>query len=123
MQTSKLERLTVKELQDLAKKLKIEEISGVRKQDLIKLILESEAKKEGKIYADGVLEVMPDGYGFLRSAEYSYLPGPDDIYVSHSQIKRFSLRTGNLVSGQVRPPKDSERFFALLRVEKINEIP
>ena len=122
MQTSKLVRLTVKELQDLAKKLKIEEISGVRKQDLIKLILESEAKKEGKIYADGVLEVMPDGYGFLRSAEYSYLPGPDDIYVSHSQIKRFSLRTGNLVSGQVRPPKDSERFFALLRVEKINTI-
>ena len=122
MQTSKLVRLTVKELQDLAKKLKIEEISGVLKQDLIKLILESEAKKEGKIYADGVLEVMPDGYGFLRSAEYSYLPGPDDIYVSHSQIKRFSLRTGNLVSGQVRPPKDTERFFALLRVEKINTI-
>ena len=90
--------------------------------NFIKLILESEAKKEGKIYADGVLEVMPDGYGFLRSAEYSYLPGPDDIYVSHSQIKRFSLRTGNLVSGQVRPPKDSERYFALLRVEKINGI-
>ena len=122
MQTSKLVRLTVKELQDLAKKLKIEEISGVLKQDLIKLILESEAKKEGKIYADGVLEVMPDGYGFLRSAEYSYLPGPDVIYVSHSQIKRFRLRTGNLVSGQVRPPKDTERFFALLRVEKINTI-
>ena len=122
MQTSELVRLTVKELQDLAKKLKIQEISGVRKQDLIKLILESEAKKEGKIYADGVLEVMPDGYGFLRSAEYSYLPGPDDIYVSHSQIKRFRLKTGHLVSGQVRPPKDNERFFALLRVEKINGI-
>jgi len=122
MQTSELVRLTVKELQELAKKLKIEEISGVRKQDLIKLILESEIKKEGKIYTDGVLEVMPDGYGFLRSAEYSYLPGPDDIYVSHSQIKRFRLRTGHLVSGQVRPPKDNERFFALLRVEKINNI-
>jgi len=122
MQTSELVRLTVKELQELAKKLKINEISGVRKQDLIKLILESEAKKEGKIYTDGVLEVMPDGYGFLRSAEYSYLPGPDDIYVSHSQIKRFRLRTGHLVSGQVRPPKDNERFFALLRVEKINNI-
>ena len=122
MQTSELVRLTVKELQELAKKLKIQEISGVRKQDLIKLILESEAKKEGKIYADGVLEVMPDGFGFLRSAEYSYLPGPDDIYVSHSQIKRFRLRTGHLVSGQVRPPKDKERFFALLRVEKINNI-
>mgnify|MGYP006094036601 FL=1 len=122
MQTSELVRLTVKELQELAKKLKIQEISGVRKQDLIKLILESEAKKEGKIFADGVLEVMPDGFGFLRSAEYSYLPGPDDIYVSHSQIKRFRLRTGHLVSGQVRPPKDKERFFALLRVEKINNI-
>ena len=122
MQTSELVRLTVKELQDLAKKLGIKEISGVRKQDLIKLILEAEAKKEGKIYADGILEVMSDGYGFLRSGEYSYLPGPDDIYVSHSQIKRFRLRTGHLVSGQVRPPKDNERFFALLRVEKINNI-
>ena len=122
MQTSELVRLTVKELQELAKKLEIKEMSGVRKQDLIKLILEAEAKKEGKIYADGILEVMPDGYGFLRSAEYSYLPGPDDIYVSHSQIKRFRLRTGHLVSGQVRPPKDTERFFALLRVEKINNI-
>ena len=122
MQTSELVRLTVKELQDLAKKLGIKEISGVRKQDLIKLILEAEVKKEGKIYADGILEVMSDGYGFLRSSEYSYLPGPDDIYVSHSQIKRFRLRTGHLVSGQVRPPKDNERFFALLRVEKINNI-
>ncbi len=122
MQTSELVRLTVKELQELAKKLGIKEISGVRKQDLIKLILEAEVKKEGKIYADGILEVMSDGYGFLRSAEYSYLPGPDDIYVSHSQIKRFRLRTGHLVSGQVRPPKDNERFFALLRVEKINGI-
>ena len=122
MQTSKLVRLTVKELHDLAKKLKIKEISGVRKQDLIKLILEAEAKKQGKIEGDGVLEVMPDGYGFLRSPAYSYLPGPDDIYVSHSQIKRFRLRTGHLVSGQVRPPKDNERFFALLRVEKINSI-
>jgi len=122
MQTSELVRLTVKELQEIAKKLGIKEISGVRKQDLIKLILEAEVKKEGKIYADGILEVMSDGYGFLRSAEYSYLPGPDDIYVSHSQIKRFRLRTGHLVSGQVRPPKDNERFFALLRVEKINGI-
>ena len=122
MQTSELVRLTVKELQNLAKKLNIKEISGVRKQDLIKLILEAEVKKEGKIYADGILEVMQDGYGFLRSAEYSYLPGPDDIYVSHSQIKRFRLKTGHLVSGQVRPPKDNERFFALLRVEKINNI-
>ena len=122
MQTSELVRLTVKELQDLAKKLGVKEISGVRKQDLIKLILEAEVKKEGKIYADGILEVMSDGYGFLRSGEYSYLPGPDDIYVSHSQIKRFRLRTGHLVSGQVRPPKENERFFELLMVEKINNI-
>ena len=122
MQTSELVRLTVKELQDLAKKLGVKEISGVRKQDLIKLILEAEVKIEGNIYADGILEVMSDGYGFLRSSEYSYSPGPDDIYVSHSQIKRFRLRTGHLVSGQVRPPKDNERFFALLRVEKINNI-
>ena len=117
MQTSELVRLTVKELQELAKKLDIKEISGVRKQDLIKLILEAEAKKEGKIYADGILEVMSDGYGFLRSADYSYLPGPDDIYVSHSQIKRFRLKTGHTVAGQIRPPKDKERFFALLRVD------
>mgnify|MGYP003303898044 CR=1 FL=1 len=110
MQTSKLVRLTVKELHDLAKKLKIKEISGVRKQDLIKLILEAEAKKQGKIEGDGVLEVMPDGYGFLRSPDYSYLPGPDDIYVSHSQIKRFRLKTGHMIAGQIRPPKEKERF-------------
>jgi transcription termination factor Rho len=94
----------------------------MRKQDLIKEILGIQAKKKGNIFAAGVLEVLPDGYGFLRSQDYSYLPGPDDIYVSHSQIKRFKLRTGHQISGQVRPPKDNERFFALLRVDTVNGV-
>ena len=122
METSELQALTVKELQQFAKNLKASEISGLRKQDLIKIILEKQAEKKGNIFATGVLEVLPDGYGFLRSQDYSYLPGPDDIYVSHSQIKRFRLRTGHLISGQVRPPKDNERFFALLRVDTVNSI-
>ena len=83
---------------------------GLRKQELITTILAAEAKKKGNIIGEGVLEVMSDGYGFLRSPDYSYLPGPDDIYVSHSQIKRFRLKTGHMVSGQIRPPKDKERF-------------
>ena len=83
----------------------------MKKQELIKLIYELRAKSKKKIYATGVLEILPDGYGFLRSPDCSYLPGPDDIYVSHSQIKRFRLKTGNLVAGEVRPPKDNERFF------------
>ena len=122
MKTNELTRLTVKELHDRAKKLKIQDISGLRKQDLIKLILEKQVQNKGDIYGQGVLEIMPDGYGFLRSPGYSYLPGPDDIYVSHSQIKRFRLKTGHLISGQVRPPKDNERFFALLRVETVNDV-
>ena len=122
MRTSELQKLTVKELQEKAKALKIKEISGVRKQDLIKNILEAQVRGEGTIYAQGVLEGMQDGYGCLRSPDYSYLPGPDDIYVSHSQIKRFRLKTGHLVSGQIRPPKDKERFFALLRVETVNDL-
>ena len=122
MKTNELQRLTVKELHDRAKVLKIEEFSGLRKQDLIKLILEKQVQNKGEIFGQGVLEVMPDGYGFLRSPGYSYLPGPDDIYVSHSQIKRFRLKTGHLVAGQVRPPKDNERFFALLRVETVNDV-
>ncbi len=123
METSELQALTVKELQQFAKNLKAEDISGLRKQDLIKLILVKQAEKKGNIFASGILEVLPDGYGFLRSPDYSYLPGPDDIYVSHSQIKRFRLRTGHSISGQVRPPKDNERFFALLRVDTVNGIP
>ena len=122
MKTNELTRLTVKELHDRAEKLKIKDISGLRKQDLIKLILEKQVQNKGDIYGQGVLEIMPDGYGFLRSPGYSYLPGPDDIYVSHSQIKRFRLKTGHLISGQVRPPKDNERFFALLRVETVNDV-
>ena len=117
-----LQNLTVKELHQMAEKLKIENFSGLRKQDLIKEILEGQVKTNEAIFGEGVLEVMSDGYGFLRSPGYSYLPGPDDIYVSHSQIKRFRLKTGHLVSGQIRPPKDKERFFALLRVEAINKI-
>lgn len=122
METSELQSLTVKELQKFASDLGATEYSGLRKQDLIKEILGIQAKKKGNIFASGVLEVMPDGYGFLRSQDYSYLPGPDDIYVSHSQIKRFKLRTGHHISGQVRPPKDNERFFALLRVDTINTV-
>ena len=116
-----LQSLKVPELQKKAKVLGAKDISGMKKQELIKLIYELQAKNKEKIYATGVLEILPDGYGFLRSQDCSYLPGPDDIYVSHSQIKRFHLKTGNLVSGEVRPPKDNERFFALLRVESINE--
>ena len=122
LSTHGLQKLTVKELQNMALELKVENPSGLRKQDLIIAILEKQAKSNAAIYGEGVLEVMPDGYGFLRSPDYSYLPGPDDIYVSHSQIKRFRLKTGHLVSGQIRPPKDKERFFALLRVEAINQI-
>ncbi len=122
MRTHELRKLTVKELHKLAEKFKVDNYSGLRKQDLIKEILEKQAKTNEAIYGEGVLEVMSDGYGFLRSPDYSYLPGPDDIYVSHSQIKRFRLKTGHLVSGQIRPPKDKERFFALLRVEAINKI-
>ena len=120
METAKLKSLTVKELSVQAAKLGIQDYVGVKKQDLIKLILEAQAKKEEKLYATGCLEILSDGYGFLRSSECSYLPGPDDIYVSHSQIKRFRLRTGNIVAGQIRPPKEKERFFALLRVDTIN---
>ncbi len=122
MDTSELQGLTVKELQKFAGDLGSTDFSGMRKQDLIKEILGIQAKKKGNIFASGVLEVLPDGYGFLRSQDYSYLPGPDDIYVSHSQIKRFKLRTGHQISGQFRPPKDNERFFALLRVDTVNGV-
>jgi transcription termination factor Rho len=122
MDTSELQGLTVKELQKFAGDLGSADFSGMLKPDLIKEILGIQAKKKGNIFASGVLEVLPDGYGFLRSQDYSYLPGPDDIYVSHSQIKRFKLRTGHQISGQVRPPKDSERFFALLRVDTVNGV-
>jgi transcription termination factor Rho len=120
MNLSELKEKTISELNTIAKNLGIQGISGLRKQDLIFKILQAQAEKDGLIFAEGVLEVLPDGFGFLRAPDYNYLPGPDDIYVSPSQIRRFDLRTGDTVSGQVRPPKDSERYFALLKVEAIN---
>ena len=111
MDTSELQGLTVKELQKFAGDLGSTDFSGMRKQDLIKEILGIQAKKKGNIFASGVLEVLPDGYGFLRSQDYSYLPGPDYIYVSHSQIKRFRLKTGHLISGQIRPQKIKKSFL------------
>jgi transcription termination factor Rho len=104
----------------LAKDLGIEGASGLRKQELIFAILQAQTEKNGLIYSEGVLEILPDGFGFLRSPDYNYLPGPDDIYVSPSQIRRFNLRSGDTIAGQIRPPKDSERYFALLKVEAVN---
>jgi transcription termination factor Rho len=115
-----LKNRTMAELVDVATGLAIAGTSGLRKQELIFKILEAQTEKSGLIFAEGVLEILPEGYGFLRSPDYSYLPGPDDIYVSPSQIKRFDLLTGDTISGQVRAPKESERYFALLKVEAIN---
>jgi len=115
-----LKTKTISELVKLAKSMNIEGIGGIKKQDLIFKLLEAQAQRNGLIFAEGVLECLPDGFGFLRSANYNYLPGPDDIYVSPSQIRRFDLRTGDAISGQVRPPKNGERYFALLRVEAIS---
>ncbi len=112
--------MIITELLDLASEYGMEGIAHLRKQDLIFRILEAQAQRRGLIYADGVLQVLAEGYGFLRSPDYNYLPGPDDIYLSPSQIKKFDLRTGDTISGQVRPPKDSERYFALLKVESVN---
>jgi len=115
-----LQKLSVSELHDVAKKENIVEYSALNKQNLIFRILKERIRQNGLMYGEGVLEVLPDGYGFLRNTSYNYLSSPDDIYVSPSQIRRFGLRTGNIVSGQIRPPKDSEKYFALLRVEAIN---
>ena len=115
-----LQKLNVAELHDLAKNENIKEYSALKKQELIFRILKERIQQNGLMYGEGVLEVLPDGYGFLRNPNYNYLSSPDDIYVSPSQIRRFGLRTGNIVSGQIRPPKDSEKYFALLRVEAIN---
>ena len=120
MDISELKSKKIVELNQIAKDLDIQGFSDLRKQELIFKILEAQTSKDGLTFSKGVLEVLPDGYGFLRSADYNYLPSPDDIYVSPSQIKKFSLRTGDFVSGQVRPPKEGERFFALLRVEAVN---
>jgi transcription termination factor Rho len=117
---SELQKLSVSELHDVARKEGITEYSAMKKQDLIFKVLKERIRQNGLMYGEGVLEVLPDGYGFLRNPNYNYLSSPDDIYVSPSQIKRFGLRTGNVVSGQIRPPKESEKYFALLRVEAIN---
>ena len=120
MNLKELKTKKINDLMDFAKQMKIEGYSSMRKQDLIFALLQTEIEKNGLIYGEGVLEILPDGFGFLRAPDYNYLPGPDDIYVSPSQIRRFNLRTGDTVSGQIRPPKDSERYFALLKVESVN---
>ncbi len=120
MDITELKSKKIVELNKIAKELGIEDYSDLRKQDLIFKILERQAEKEGYSFSSGVLEVLPDGYGFLRSPDYNYLSSPDDIYVSPSQIKKFNLRTGDTVAGQVRPPKNGERFFALLKVTSVN---
>jgi len=120
MNLAELKAKKASELHKMAADFKIEAIAGMRKQELIFALLQAQTEKNGMIYGEGVLEILPDGFGFLRAPDYSYLPGPDDIYVSPSQIRRFSLRTGDTVSGQIRPPKDNERYFALLKVESVN---
>lgn len=115
-----LKRKKISDLAALARELNVEGAANMRRQELIFSILQAQAEKNGVIYGEGVLEILPDGFGFLRSPDYNYLPGPDDIYVSPSQIRRFNLRTGDTISGQIRPPKESERYFALLKVEGFN---
>ena len=118
-----LKKLRISELNRMAKDLGVDGANSMRKQELIFSLLQAQSEKGGNIYGEGVLETLPDGFGFLRAPDYNYLPGPDDIYVSPSQIRRFNLRTGDTVSGQIRPPKDSERYFALLKVERVNGEP
>jgi transcription termination factor Rho len=120
MNLKELKEQPINELIALANTLSVEGASGMRKQDLIFALLQTEIEKNGQIFGEGVLEILPDGFGFLRAPDYNYLPGPDDIYISPSQIRRFNLRTGDTVSGQIRPPKESERYFALLKVEAVN---
>ena len=120
MNLEELKSMKISELTDLAKKYNIKGIGGVKKQELIFALLQAAIEDSGQIYGEGTLEILPDGFGFLRAPDYNYLPGPDDIYVSPSQIRRFNLRTGDTISGQVRQPKDSERYFALLKVEAVN---
>ncbi len=120
VELSTLKDMGVTELTKIAKQLDVPGSSGMRKQELIFEILRSRAEKSGLLFSEGVLETLPDGFGFLRAPDYNYLPGPDDIYVSPSQIRKFDLHTGDTVSGQIRPPKEGERYFALIKVEAVN---
>ncbi|HDG97537.1 MAG: transcription termination factor Rho [Deltaproteobacteria bacterium] len=120
MNLVELKKMKISELTNLAKEYNIEGASRMPKQDLIFALLQAQSEQNGLIYGEGVLEILPDGFGFLRAPDANYLPGPDDIYISPSQIRRFNLRTGDTISGQIRPPKESERYFALLKVEKVN---
>ncbi len=120
MNLVELKEMKISELTEMAKEFNIEGASGMRKQDLTFALLQAHSARNGLIYGEGVLEVLPDGFGFLRAPDANYLPGPDDIYISPSQIRRFNLRKGDTVAGQIRPPKESERYFALLKVEKVN---
>ncbi|MCZ6751614.1 MAG: transcription termination factor Rho [Acidobacteria bacterium] len=120
MDLAELKELNIAKLTQVAKQLNVPGATGLRKQELIFKILQAQTEKDGLIFSEGVLETLPDGFGFLRAPDYNYLPGPDDIYVSPSQIRRFDLRTGDTVSGQIRPPKDGERYFALIKVEAVN---
>jgi len=120
MTIAELKEKNITELTKIARSLDLPGASGLRKQDLIFKILQAQSEKEGHIFAEGVLEILPDGYGFLRSPDYNYLPGPDDIYVSPSQIRKFDLKTGDTISGQVRPPHEGEKYFALVKIEAVN---
>jgi transcription termination factor Rho len=120
MTIAELKEKNITELTKIARSLELPGASGLRKQDLIFKILQAQSEKEGHIFAEGVLEILPDGYGFLRSPDYNYLPGPDDIYVSPSQIRKFDLKTGDTISGQVRPPHEGEKYFALVKIEAVN---
>ncbi len=117
---AKLKEMNIVSLTQVAKDLSVVGATGMRKQELIFKILQAQTEKSGLIFSEGVLECLPDGFGFLRAPDYNYLPGPDDIYVSPSQIRKFDLRTGDTISGQIRPPKEGERYFALIKVEAIN---
>ena len=120
MDIGELKEMSISKLTGIAKELDIPGATGMRKQELIFKILQAQTEKSGLIFSEGVLETLPDGFGFLRAPDYNYLPGPDDIYVSPSQIRKFDLRTGDTISGQIRPPKEGERYFALIKVEAIN---
>src|SRR5512136_572922 len=120
MHLKELKGKPIEELTSMAKEFKVENAAGMRKQELIFALLQAQASQNGAVFGEGVLEILPDGFGFLRAPDYNYLPGPDDIYVSPSQIRRFNIRTGDTVSGQIRPPKEGERYFALLKVDAVN---